>query len=60
MTRTPSVIMDYYNNAVVELICEKYSFSPIDAFMEFTSSEIHRMLSIRNTKGGTSALLPYF
>lgn len=45
MTRTPSVIMDYYNKAVVELICEKYGFSPMDAFKVFASSEIHRMLS---------------
>ena len=45
MTRTPSVIMDYYTKAVVELICEKYGFSPMQAFKVFASSEIHGMLS---------------
>ena len=37
--------MDYYNKAVVELICEKYGFSPMQAFKVFASSEIHGMLS---------------
>lgn len=45
MTRTPVMIMDYYNKAVVELICEKYGYKPMQAFREFTASEIHRMLS---------------
>lgn len=45
MTRTSSVIMDYYNKAVVELICEKYGFTPFEAFKIFASSEIHGMLS---------------
>ncbi len=45
MTRTASVIMDYYNKAVVELICEKYGFTPFEAFRIFASSEIHGMLS---------------
>ncbi len=45
MTRTDVVIMDYYNKEVVNMICLKYGFTPMQAFRSFVGTEIHRMLS---------------
>ena len=45
MIRTSSVILDYYNTQVVNMISEKYSYSHQQAFNDFAKSEIHKMLS---------------
>ena len=45
MIRTSSVILDYYNTQVVNMISEKYGYSHQQAFNDFAKSEIHKMLS---------------
>lgn len=45
MIRTSSIILDYYNTQVVNMISEKYGYSHQQAFNDFAKSEIHKMLS---------------
>lgn len=44
MTRLEPEIIDYYNEAVVNMIIEKYGYNFMDALHEFICSQTHAML----------------
>lgn len=44
MTRQPASVVDYYNRENVKAICEKYGYTPMEAFRQFVLSKTHRML----------------
>lgn len=53
MKRLNAEIIDYYNNEVVKMICEKYGYSQMEALRAFVCSKTHKMLE--NTECGLSA-----
>lgn len=59
MKRLDADIIDYYNNEVVKMICEKYNLPPIEAFRSFALSKTHEMLENVNcdmTEFGAGAI----
>lgn len=44
MKRLEPEIIDYYNEAVVNMIVDKYGYSFMDALREFICSQTHAML----------------
>jgi len=44
MKRLEPEIIDYYNNEVVSMICQKYGLNPMEAFKAFASSKTHELL----------------
>lgn len=48
MKRLDPDIIDYYNSEVVQMIAEKYGYSPMEALRLFVTSETHEMLENEN------------